>query len=43
MLLNIQWFTNAFWHIVWIPDIILSYSDDALHGDLNMLVMNSML
>jgi hypothetical protein len=38
---NIQWFTNAFLLIVWIPDILVSYSDDFGDDDWFFSVMNS--
>jgi len=42
ILCNIQRFTCAFWQIIWIPNILVSYSEDGHESDCNMLVMNSM-
>ena len=42
MLFNIQWFSNVFWLIVLIPNILVKYSDDGRIGDWNTSVMKSM-
>jgi hypothetical protein len=36
------WFTYAFWHSVWIPNLLLRCSDDRHDGEWYMLVTNRM-
>ena len=37
-----EWFTYAFWQIVWIPNILVRYHEDGRDDGWNMLVINNM-